>query len=280
VISEALGRWPQLWGLSANSRRMQEAHRAFELAFPEEDADALMARWVLARGRGMGTSLSYLSRWIDGRHSRLVQASPDLQLPEGPSVVAFLHYMVDPTVQLACISAAGNDLRVRWPIYPILPGGTEDDRELWLYGAEIPPRIAETLLPITDPRWVGTAFGHLEEGGTVFLSIDAPLDSNRGARFSIPVGQARLPIAPSIEMFSRVEGVQLALAWPQPRTRSSWVVDIKRAASVDELARLAGDWIESHHQHWSGWRFLVWRENAMSMRENVMKTQAGLPQAE
>lgn len=272
VMAEVLGRWPQLWGLSAKGERVRGARRGFELAFPEEDVDALLANWVLERGGGMATSLSYLSRWIRGRRSRLVQPSPEQRFPRGPSVVAFLHYSIDPVVQLACISAAEEDLDIRWPTYP-MQSGVEDDRELWLAGNTIPPRIAETLLPITDPSWVAVACGHLREGGTVFVSIDAPFDANKRARSSISIGRARLPMSPSVELFSKIEGVQLALAWPRPEGRSSWVFDLKPADGVDELAQLASAWIESHHQHWAGWPYLVWREKAMAMRENVMSLE-------
>jgi hypothetical protein len=36
---------------------------------------------------------------------------------------------------------------------------------------------------------------------------------------------------------------------------------------VDELAQLAGAWIESHREHWAGWPFVIWREKAMIVRE-------------
>ena len=269
VIGEVLGRWPQLWGLSASGARVRGARRAFELAFPGEDIDALLDSWVLERGRGMATSVSYLSRWIRGRRSRLIQPGAEHRFPSGPSVIAFLHYSIDPIVQLACISAAEEDLSVRWPTYP-MQSGIEDDRELWLAGNEIPPRIVETLLPITDPSWVAVACGHLRKGGTVFISIDVPFDANRRARSSISVGQARLPMSPSVELFSKIDGVQLALAWPRPETRSRWAFDLRPVGGVDELARQAGAWIEEHHQHWAGWPYLVWREKAAAMRENVM----------
>jgi len=216
----------------------------------------------------MATTVSYLARWIRGRRSRLVQPGPEHRFPRGPSVVAFLHYSIDPIVQLACIAAAEEELSIRWPTYP-MQSGVEDDRELWLAGNEIPTRIEQALLPITDPSWVAVACDHLRGGGTVFISIDAPFDANRRAGSSIQVGRARLPMSPSVELFAKIEGVQLALAWPRPTGRSRWVFDLKPVDDVDGLGRQAGAWIQAHYQHWAGWPYLVWRENAAAMRENV-----------
>jgi hypothetical protein len=266
VMGAALGRWPQLWGLSAAEKGVGGARRAFQRAFPSEDVDEFLARWVRARGQGMATSLNYLSRWLRGRDSHLVELASQFELPKGPHVVAFLHYSIDPMTQLVCLSGNQDDLSIRWPIYP-MEGGVEDDREMWLTGNTVPPHIDEMFLPVTDPRWLAVAFGHLSQGGTVFIAIDAPFDSNSRPRKWILIGQARLPIAPSIEMFARVKDVQLTLAWPRPESRSSWLVDTKHVDDVDELAQLAGAWIESHHEHWAGWPFVVWREKAMMMRE-------------
>lgn len=270
AMGEVLGRWPQLWGLGASSGRVRSSRRAFELGFPDEDVEDFLNRWVMARGRGMATCLSYMARWIRDRPSRVIRPGPDFELPTGPCVVAFLHYAIDPIAQIACISAAREDLSVRWPYYPMQPG-IEDDRELLLAGNEIPARIAETLLPITDPSWVAIALDHLTDGGTVFTAIDTPFDSNRRASTSISVGRASLPLSPSIELFARVEGLQIVLAWPRPKSRTSWTLDLKPAASVEELAELASEWIEAHREHWAGWPYLVWRENASHMRENVMR---------
>lgn len=275
VMGAVLGRWPQLWGLSETDKGLGGARRAFELAFPDQDVEEFLARWVQARSQGMATSLNYLARWIRGRDSRLVQLAPQIQMPKGPHVVAFLHYSIDPTAQLACLPGREDDLSVRWPFYP-MEGGVEDDRELWLAGGAVPPHITEMLLSITDPRWLSVAVSHLREGGTVFIAIDAPYDSNSSARNWVLVGQARLPIAPSIEMFSRIEDVQLTFAWPRQESRSSWLIDAKRVDDVDELAQLAGAWIEAHHEHWAGWPFVVWREKTMTMRENAMNRSGAL----
>ncbi|HET8814605.1 MAG TPA: hypothetical protein VFM51_06585 [Solirubrobacterales bacterium] len=188
---------------------------------------------------------------------------------------AALHYSIDPLVQLACMSAAP-DRRIRCANYPMQPG-VEDDRELWLTGTETPPRIAETLLQITDPRWVTTGIDHLREGGTIFMAVDAPFDGNRPASTTIRAGRSRLPLTPSVELFAEVENVRLVLAWPYPRSKRSWALDARQAASVEELAGLAGEWIGSHPEHWAGWPYLLWRENATAMRENVtrLRAQAG-----
>lgn len=217
----------------------------------------------------MAACVNYLSRWTAGKRSRLIQPVPGFELPEGPCVFACLHYSIEPLVQLACMAAAPAR-RVRWASYPMQPG-VEDDRDLWLAGTEIPPQIAETLLLITDPRWVATGIDHLREGGTIFLAIDAPFDANRPAATAIPAGRSQLPLTPSVELFAGVEDVRLVLAWPYPRSRTSWMLDVRQATSVDELADLAGEWIEAYREHWAGWPYLVWRENATVMRENVAR---------
>lgn len=270
VMGAALGRWPRLWGLSETDKGLGGARRAFERAFPDEDVDEFLARWARARGQGMATSLNCLSRWIRGRDSRLVQLGSQFELPKGPHVVAFLHYSIDPMAQLACLSDERDDLSIRWPFYPVEEGGIEDDRELWLTEGSVPPHVAEMLLAITDPRWLAVACSHLREGGTVFIAIDAPYDSNSHARNWILIGQARLPIAPSIEMFSRIEDVRLTFVWPRQESPSSWLIETKGVDDVDELGQLAGAWIESHHEHWAGWPFVVWREKTMLMREKAM----------
>ena len=274
AMGEAFARWPELWGLRASGPRCQGSRRALERAFPDQDVDRLLSEWVRERSRGVAACVNYLARWTKGRPSRLIRPVPGFELPDGPCVFAFLHYSIDPAVQLACMSAAPGR-RVRCVNYPIQPE-IEDDRELWLAGAEIPPEIAEMLLMVTDPRWVATGIDHLEEGGAIFMALDAPFDAYRPATATIPVGRTQLPLAPSIELFADVEDVQLILAWPYPRSRGSWMLDVRQAASVDELAGLAGEWIESHQEHWAGLPFLAWRHDATVMRENVRKLRAGI----
>jgi hypothetical protein len=274
AMGGAFARWPELWGLRASGPRCQGSRRALERAFPDQDVDRLLSEWVRERSRGVAACVNYLARWTKGRPSRLIRPVPGFELPDGPCVFAFLHYSIDPAVQLACMSAAPGR-RVRCVNYPIQPE-IEDDRELWLAGAEIPPEIAEMLLMVTDPRWVATGIDHLEEGGAIFMALDAPFDAYRPATATIPVGRTQLPLAPSIELFADVEDVQLVLAWPYPRSRGSWMLDVRQAASVDELAGLAGEWIESHQEHWAGLPFLAWRHDATVMRENVRKLRAGI----
>jgi hypothetical protein len=272
AMAEAFARWPGLWGLTASGVRVQAARLAFERAFPDRDVDRLLSEWVRARGRGMAACVNYLLRWTKGRHSRLIRPTAELELPDGPCVLAFLHYSIDPLVQLACMAAAP-DRRVRWASYPMQPG-VEDDRELWLADTEMPAEIAETLLLITDPRWVARGIDHLGRGGMLFIAIDAPFDANRAARAAISAGRARMPLTPSVELFAEVEDVRLLLAWPYPRSRTSWALEVREAACIEELAGLAGDWIESYGEHWAGWPYLVWRENATAMRENVTRLRA------
>lgn len=265
-MGKVFGRWPQLWGLPRE--RVHSSRQAFELGFPDEDVDRFLDGWLMERGRGTATCLNYMARWICDRPSRLIRPTSDFELPAGPCVVVFLHYSIDPIVQIACISAAQEDLSIRWAYAPIQPG-VEDDRALWLGGIEIPARIAETLLPITDPTWLAVALDHLTEGGTVFVAIDAPFDSTRRASTSISVGRANMPLSPSIELFAGVEDLRIIFAWPWPKSRTSWIVDLKPVASIDELAALANEWIESYREHWAGWPYLVWRETANHLRERV-----------
>jgi hypothetical protein len=273
VLGWALARFPKLWGISIEGTRVQKSRRAFELAFPDEDADELLADWMRARGRGMATTLGYLARWSKGRRTRLMRTAPEFKLPEGPCVVAFLHFSFEPIGQLACIAASPDDLNIRLPIMPMQPG-LEDDRALWLGNQAVPSRIDDAFLPVTDPSWMATAVDHLRAGGTIFISIDSPFDSSMTPESSISVGQAQMPLSPSVELFARVENVQLAFAWPTPKSRSSWVIDVKPAADVEELAKLSGEWIEEYRQHWAGLTFLVWREKVTEMRANVKKIQA------
>lgn len=272
AMGETFARWPGLWGLTASGKRVRTARQALERALPDQDVERLLAEWVRAKGRGMAACVNYLSRWTRRRPSRLIRPAPGFELPDGPCVVAALHYSIDPMVQLACMAAAPGR-SVRCANYPMQPG-VEDDRELWLAGAETPSEITETLLSITDPRWVATGVEHLRQGGTLFMAIDAPFDANRPAATTITAGRSQLPLTPSVELFAAVEGVQLVLVSPQPRSRTTWTFDVRRAASVEELAGHAGEWIEAHREHWAGWPYLVWRENATAMRENVARLRA------
>lgn len=272
AMGEVFARWPGLWGLTASGKRVRTSRQALERAFPDQDVDRLLSEWVRAKGRGMAACVNYLARWTRGRRSRLIRPVPEFGLPDGPCVFAFLHYSIDPLAQLACMSAAPGR-EVRCANYPMQPG-VEDDRELWLANAETPPEIVETLLSVTDPRWVAKGIDHLRGGGTIFMAIDAPFDSNRPARATISAGRSQLPLTPSVELFAEVEDVQLVLAWPYPRSRRSWMLDVRQAASVDQLAGLAGEWIESYGEHWAGWPHMLWREKATAMRENVTRLQA------
>lgn len=272
AMGGAFARWPGLWGLTPSGARFRGSRQAFERAFPDQDVDRLLSEWVMARGRGMATCVTYLSRWSKGRRSRIIHPAPGFELPDGPCVFAFLHYSIDPLVQLACLAAAPGR-RVRYANYPMQPE-IEDDRELWLAGAEIPAEIDEMLLMVTDPRWVATGIDHLREGGTIFMALDAPFDAYRPAMTTIPVGRTHLPLAPSVELFAGVEDVRLVLAWPYPRSRTSWTLDVRQVGCVDELAGLAGEWIASHQEHWAGLPFLAWRGTATAMRENVSRLRA------
>jgi hypothetical protein len=268
AMRRAIRRWPEPWGLFDDGERVRDVRQAFVLAFPSEDVDLFANRWVAARSDALAATLNYLSRWVVGRESRMVHTEPSAHLrTERASVVVFLHYSVDPVMQLACLTTHP-ELNFRWPMYPMQPND-EDDRALWLTRIEVPPSIAKALLPVTSPRWVVDAIGHLKRGGSLMIALDAPFDAGCTPTFSVAIGAARLPIAPTIELFARTTDAQLIFAWPRRGPDRTWALDFVGVGETHELSGLASEWIETHREDWSGWPYVVSRGDAVSMRRSV-----------
>jgi hypothetical protein len=269
-MSRAIALWSAPWGLFSDGGRVHDVRRAFLLAYPGENAAFFLDSWLRVRRDALAANLNYLSRWYVGRDSCMVRVRPTLRqwTGGGPLVVVFLHYSIDPVMQLSCLTSYP-DVSFRWPMYPMQPGD-EDDRALWLTSSELPRVLADVMLSIADSRWIVDAIGHLNTGGAVMMALDAPFDASRKASASVAVGAAALPIAPSIELFHRATDARLAFAWPQPESDSTWTLDFVLARDLEEISVLASHWIETHWSHWSGWPYLVSRESAILMRRNVV----------
>jgi len=265
ILAPGLVRFPQLWGLEVGGQRVKHATQAYRQAFPASSEKRFAEEWMRARGEAMAAVLPFLARWARGRPSSRITPAADLQLPEkGPVLIAALHYSIDPAVQLSCMAAATRDDFI-WPVYPF-HAGVEDDRELWLGGTTAPHSVTHMLRSITSPDWILDAAGHLRCGGAVFLAMDAPFDRNRRARHSIQIGEANMPLAPSIELLAALGGVRLFFASPRRQGPHSWTVDLQPADDVEELAQAAAAWISDHSLEWAGWPHILWREQAVSMR--------------
>jgi hypothetical protein len=269
VLGRILGRWPELWGLSDDGEHVRSTRQAFRLAFPAEDADRFVQSWLTARGNALAISLDYMARWLVGRKSRMVRLRSSFRLQgPGPFVVVCLHYSLEPVIQLAVL-AAHPDLSFRWPIYPVLPN-IEDYRVLWLSRSKLPSRVAITLLSIADAKWAVDVLAHLRGGGSLLMALDAPLDGHRRANTTIAIGELRVPIAPSIEIFVRMSGAQLVYASPRREPDGTWTLDLVHVADIEELAALAAEWILTHREEWAGWPYVVWREEAAEMRRTIV----------
>ncbi|HET7443201.1 MAG TPA: hypothetical protein VFJ57_00940 [Solirubrobacterales bacterium] len=254
---------------------MTRGKSAFERAFPERDSAAFVAAWTKARGAALSTSLVFLARWLIGRPSRFLRLRPELHLPaEGPFVIAALHYSIDPLVQLSCISDSWRrDLL--WAVYPLRPT-VEDDRELWLTGTPVPGWVTKMFLPVTDRSWIVRAASHLRRGGGVFVAIDAPFDSMRSTATPIRVGEATIPLSPSVEfLFGLDENVQLLFAAPRRGEEADWSVDLIPVPNLDALVAAAEIWIASNQLDWAGWPHILWRGDAEEVRRKAAAVDSG-----
>jgi hypothetical protein len=268
AVGRVLGRWPALSGVSDDGIYVRSARQTFQLAFPTEDADRFGDRWLAARSQGLAISLNYMARWAAGRESRLVRPRPSFRLRgTGPFIVVYLHYSLEPIVQLACL-AAHSALSFRWPVYPLEPG-LEDERALWLSHTRLPPTLARTFVSVADPKWVVDTLGHLRNGGSVLMALDGPLDARHPAGTTFAIGDLRVPVAPTVERFAQVEEAQLVFAWPIRESDCIWTLDLVGVAGVQELAALAAAWISTHIEHWAGWPYGVWREDSVEMRQTI-----------
>jgi hypothetical protein len=268
ALAGVLRRWPGVWGMFDDGKRIRAARHGYRLAFPDEDADTFTGDWIASRGEDLAACMIYMARVCSGRSSRLVDAGADLDLAKvGPSVIALLHYTIDPVLPLALL-AANPERDFCWPLYPLQPG-VEDDRALWFTGCRVPDGIAKAFLPVTSSMWLVDALRHLERGGDVFLAMDTPFDRKRRAVTSLRVGQAAMPMASSIECLLRETGAQLLFAWPELGADEAWIPHVDTVTSISALATAATSWIEGNRRHWAGWPYLRWREASVSMRRNV-----------
>lgn len=267
-----LRRWPGLWGMFCEGKRVHATRQAYRQAFPHEDADAFMAEWIAARGDDLAASMIHMARVAAGRRSRLLCGESRIESEVGqPSVIAILHYSIDPVLSLALLRA--NPMHsFRLPMYPFLPT-VEDDRALWFAHCTIPAHIERTLLPVTASAWLIETVRHLEGGGDVIVAIDAPFDGKRPSATQLQIGDIGMPLAASVELLIERTGAQLLFASPKPSPQRTWSPQLEAVADTSELAVLARRWIETHPLSWAGWPFLLWREPSVSMRRNVSRLE-------
>lgn len=273
VLAGALRRCPGLWGWSSKSDRRSFTRSSYRQAFPLEDAGDFVSEVLSARARALATGMTYMARTQAGRSSSLVRP---LTLPgagETPCIVTYLHCAIDPAIQLALL-AANRGRPFRWVVFPTQPGeplrwGGERERALFLTGRAIPDWISETLLSVTASSWPIEALRHLRRGGSIFLALDAPLDSRREASASLAIGQARMPISPAIDLLAGASGAQLLLVWAERDIDDTWTLRCERFADTTALAAAASDWIDGNRAFWGGWPYLAWRLKATELRSIV-----------
>jgi hypothetical protein len=273
-LSRFLRGSPQLWGWSARSERRRLARDAYRCAFPESDDAMFVADFVKTRAEGLATSITFMTRMSYARNSELVDDR--LPLPLGssePCIVTYLHYAIDPVLQLALV--AGNPTRrFKWtwvPVHPNTPVQWEDERALFLAGGRAPGWIDETLLPVTDARWLVHALRHLKSGGSVMFALDTALDSRRGANTHLTIGQVTMPISPALELLRSRAGARLFFAWPAHNPDRSWSLHVGEFASIERLAAAASTWIDEYRLCWSGWHYLSGRRAPMQLRHGLFQ---------
>jgi hypothetical protein len=184
--------------------------------------------------------------------------------------VTYLHYVIDPSLQLALI-AGNHNHRFRWVVYP--PPPHEPLRwghgpDLYLAGSPIPHSIFNTLLPVSDSSWIITALRHVRHGGSVLIALDAPVNSRRAPVEWLRVGQTAMPISPAIDLLAGEDGARLLFVWPQRRANDTWAVQCQQVADTAALGSTASRWIDEHRLDWGGWPCLTSRLAATDMRRS------------
>jgi hypothetical protein len=248
--------------------RWRFTRSAYQDAFPHEDLEAFMTEIVMARSRAFATSMTYLARTQAGRHSDLIEPLLLRDFDETPCIVTYLHYAIDPSLQLALI-AANHSHDFRWVVYP--PPPHEPLRwghgpDLYLAGSGIPQSIRETLLPVTESSWMITALRHVRRGGSVLIALDAPVDSRRAPVAWLRVGQAAMPISPAIDLLASAHGAQLLFVSPERDANDRWTLRCQHVADTAALGATASRWIDGHRLYWGGWPCLTSRLRATEMR--------------
>ncbi len=270
ALTRVLRRCPQLWGWSPKSDRLRFSYDAYEQAFPCGDAHAFVTELVRTRARALGTSMVYMARAQAGRDCALVAPGTLHGLQAGPCIVAYLHYAIDPVVQLVLL-AANPERDLRWVIFPTQPNEPlrwEGERALYLAGG-VPGSIAGRLLSVTGSGWLVEVLAHLKRGGSVLLALDTPLEARRRPATSLRVGQATMPVSPAIASLTAISGAHLLFAWPQPGSSGTWSVRWESVSGPGGLAAVASAWIEDHPLQWAGWPYLAWRPRSTEMRRIV-----------
>jgi hypothetical protein len=273
VLASTLRRFPGLWGWSEKSYRRRFESSAYLRAHPREDADAFLARAIDLRATAYATSMTYMARTQAGRDSALIAP---VALPTGPCVIAYLHYAIDPAMQLSLL-AANSDREFRWVVYPQSPPGRPPRGELrrdfrhnlWLSGSSIPDAIAKTFLYVTDPSWLLAAVRHVRGGGSMLIALDAPVDARRPASAFLSVGQARVPVSPAIDLLVG-KGVTLLFVWPELGRDGVWTSRYEKVDDTAALAAAAGRWIDVNRSHWTSWTSLMLRREATRLRTATM----------
>jgi hypothetical protein len=277
VLAGTLRRFPGLWGWSEKSYRRRFECSAYRHAHPHDDAEAFLNRAIRLRATAYATSMTYMARTQAGRHSSLIVPAA---LPTGPCVIAYLHYAIDPALQLSLL-AANRDREFRWVVYPQSPPGRPPRGELrrdfrhnlWLSGSSIPDAIEETFLHVTDPSWLLAAVRHVRGGGSMLIALDAPVDARRSASAFLTVGQAQVPVSPAIDVLAR-KGATLLFVSPELGPGGAWTLRYEQVEEAAALAAAASRWIDANRSYWTSWTSLMLRRGATKLRT------AGLPGGE
>lgn len=240
---------------------------AFASAFPEEDPKAFLARMIPRRARALATSMAYMVRFLGGRDSSYIGPLPIPDPDYTPCVITYLHYAIDPVVQLGLIRDNPHR-RFRWVVYPPpsirRPLRWEDERDLYLAGAPIPPQIADTFLFVTNQNWLLEARRHLKAGGDVMLALDSPIDARRPSGAKVDVGEAFMPVSPAIDLLA--QGARLLFAWPEPHPDHTWTLHCEEVPDTAAAATAAAHWIESQRDFWAAWSGVATRVEAITLR--------------
>jgi hypothetical protein len=271
IVASLLRLCPRLWGWSPSGNRWRLTRAAYQDAFPHESVDAFMTQIVTARAAGFATSMTYLARTQADRHSDLIQPLLLAGFDQTPCIVTYLHYAIDPSLQLSLLAAnRGRDFR--WIVYPPPPHKPlrwEHEPDLYLAGSKIPRSIFETMLPVTDSSWLIAALRHVRRGGSILIALDAPVDSRRAPAAWIRVGRAAMPISPAIDLLASENHAQLLFAAPERQAKDTWALRCEPATDTTALAAAAGRWIDEHRTYWAGWSCLTSRLEAIEMRRRL-----------
>ena len=227
-----------------------------------------MTKIVRTRASAFATSMTYLARTQAGHHSDLIEPLLLRDFDETPCIVTYLHYAIDPSLQLALI-AGDYSHHFRWVVYPPPPHEPlrwQHGPDLYLAGSAIPQSIFKTLLPVTESSWVITALRHVRHGGSVLIALDAPVDLRRAPAAWLRVGRVAMPISPTIDLLAGVHDARLLFAWPERRANDTWTLRCEHVADTAALGATASRWIDEHRLYWGGWPCLTSRLKATEMR--------------